>query len=175
MKFINRHKRYYAVGVDIFEPYISECKNRGIYQDCIIGDIINLENLVKPKSFDVVLCLEVLEHLNKADGFKLLTAVENIAVRQVILSTPVGKYVQHAYDHNPYQEHKSVWLPEDLYEKGYMVRGHGLRGWSGEDGVVLRIPKILSPLSNIVWVGAGPLVHFNPCLGGNMVGIKNIF
>jgi len=39
MKFINRHKRFFAVGVDTFKPYIEQGKKEGIHEDYILGDV----------------------------------------------------------------------------------------------------------------------------------------
>lgn len=65
MKYINRHKKYFTVGVDIFEPYINLCKEQQIHNEYILGDVRNLE--FKNQSYDVVLCTEVLEHLTQAE------------------------------------------------------------------------------------------------------------
>lgn len=116
MRFINRHKHYFTVGVDIFEPYLRECERQRIHNQHILCDIRNLP--FRDKSFDVVLCLEVLEHLEREDGGKLLREMERTAKKQVILSTPVGKYKQVSYEDNPHQEHKHIWSPDEMQALG---------------------------------------------------------
>ena len=172
MKFINRHKRFYTVGVDVFEPYINECKRQGTHNEYVLCDIQKLP--FPRKSFDIVLCMEVLEHLQREAGQKLLEAMEEIARKQVIISTPVGTYKQHTYDDNPHQEHKTIWRPAELKKLGYKVRGHGLRNIGGREGLISSLPRIIQPLGYIVWVLVGPLVHFSPRLAGDMVCIKSL-
>ncbi len=90
MASINWGGRLEVVGIDIFKSYLDEAKGKGVYQELILGDVRHLP--LKDKSFDVVICMEVLEHLEKVDGEKLLGELERVAKRQVLLSTPVGKY-----------------------------------------------------------------------------------
>jgi SAM-dependent methyltransferase len=171
MRFIKRHKRFYTIGVDIFEPYLKQCQHRNTHDDYVLCDIKRLP--FKDKSFDTVLCLEVLEHLEREDGQRLLEALEKIARNRVIISTPVGTYKQEAYDDNPHQEHRYVWVPAEMKKFGYKVRGCGVRNISGMSGIQSPIPKVLRPLVNIVWVLAGPLAYFFPKLAGDMICTKN--
>ena len=76
MAFINRHGRFKAVGIDIFRPYLVEARRKGVYHDLILGDVRFLP--FKDKSFDAVICMEVLEHLEKEDGEKLLLELERV-------------------------------------------------------------------------------------------------
>jgi len=76
--------------------------------------------------------------------------MEKIARRQVIISTPAGRYQQGTLERNPYQEHRAPWYPAELKSLDYKVRGHGLQGLFGEKQLVSRIPKALRPLGNIV-------------------------
>lgn len=172
MSFINRHRIFYAVGVDIFEPWLKQCQKLHIYHGLVLADVTKLP--FKARSFDIVLAMEVLEHLERETGQELLKAIEKIATKQVIISTPVGRYEQGALGNNPHQEHRAFWHPAELKHLDYKVRGHGLRGFFGEKGLMSHIPQALRPLGNILWVCAGPFVHFSPDLAGDMVGIKNL-
>lgn len=172
MSFINRHRDFCAVGVDIFEPCLRQCQVSNIYWSLIRADVTKLP--FKAKSFDIVLAMEVLEHLEKEAGQELLKAMEKFARRQVIISTLVGRYQQGTSGGNPHQEHRASWHPAELKDLDYKVRGHGLRGLFGEEGLMSHIPKLLRPLGNILWVCAGLFVHFFPELAGDMVGIKNL-
>lgn len=176
MSFINRHRDFCAVGVDIFEPCLRQCQESNIYWALIRADVTKLP--FKAKSFDIVLAMEVLEHLEKEDGRELLKAMEKIATKQVIVSTPVGTPVRRCKwepdGENPHQEHKAFWHPAELKGLDYKVRGHGIRALFGGEGVTNYMPKLLRPVGNILWVCAGPFVHFFPELAGDMVGIKNL-
>lgn len=172
MKSINRHKRFYTVGVDIFEPYLMQCRHQNTHDDYVLCDVRRLP--FKEKSFDLVLCLELLEHLEREDGERLLQTIEKVARKQAIVSTPVSTYKQEPYDGNPHQEHKYVWSPTEVKRFGYKVRGHGLRNISGMSGIQSPLPRVLRPLVNIVWVLAGPFVYFFPKLAGDMACSKEL-
>ncbi len=173
IKNINRRGRFYTVGVDIFLPYIKECKAKGNHNEGILCDIRKLP--FSKKSFDTVICFEVLEHLDKEDGHELLSQIEDIARRQVIISTPVGTWRQKRVDHytNPHQKHRAVWFPSELKARSYKVRGHMIRKLCDEQGLIAHLPKLLAiPIRLLVWVLAGPLVYFVPKLGADMICFK---
>jgi predicted SAM-dependent methyltransferase len=130
--------------------------------------------LFKNNSFDIVLCVEVLEHLKRDEGEKLLKEMERIAKKQVILTTPVGKFKQEAYNGNPHQEHKYVWSPKQMKPLGYKVIGVGMRNLSGKAGIQSQLPRTLRLLINIIWILAGPFAYFIPRLAGDMVCSKNL-
>ena len=131
MAFIKKHVKFKAVGVDIFPPYLRTAQQNGIYEDVILADVTNLP--LKDRQFDTVICMEVLEHLEKEDGEKLLGELERVARRQILITTPISKYEQDPYDKNPYQEHKYIWQLDELRKRGYQVRGAGLRGLMREE------------------------------------------
>jgi len=173
MAFLNKHGKFEAVGIDIFKLYLKEAKNKGRFRDLILGDVRYLP--FKDKSFDTVICMEVLEHLEKADGYKLLDELERVARRQVLLTTPVGKHELHPFDENPYQEHKYIWKVEELRKLGYKVRGRGLINIGGPSGC--QIKKLPEPLKSIVvniivkplWIVTSLFTYFFPILGGNII------
>jgi hypothetical protein len=122
---IQRCDMPFSVGVELFEPYLQESKRKGIHNQYIKADIMKLE--YKPKSFDAVIALEVLEHMTKQEGADLLAKMEHWARKKVILTTPNGYFLQDAYHDNPLQEHRSGWSAHDLRELGFKVRG--IDGW----------------------------------------------
>jgi len=115
----------YAVGVEIFEPYLEECRQKKIHSDYIRADIRGIE--FKDSSFDAVLMLEVLEHLTREEGRLLLDKCSRWAKKKVIISTPNGYLWQDKYDNNPFQEHISGWSVEELRSLGFSVIG--FQGW----------------------------------------------
>lgn len=78
----------YAVGVDLFLPFLSACRRTKVYDDVILCDVRALP--FSKRSFDSVLCTEVIEHLEKRDGIDLIRQLEGIAERNVVITTPVG-------------------------------------------------------------------------------------
>jgi SAM-dependent methyltransferase len=172
MAFLNRRHRFFAVGIDIFRPYLLEAKALAAYDVLVQGDVRCFP--FRSHSFDTVLLIEILEHLERAEGLALIQAVEQIARRQVLITTPVGHYEQHEYDSNPWQEHRHIWGPRELRALGYRVYGHGLRNLGGLSGVQSRLPRPLRPVVDFLWVAAGPLAHLRPEWAGNMVAVKRM-
>ena len=172
MKFINRQKLFYTVGVDVFKPYLQDDKKAGTHNEYVQCNVQRLP--FKEKSFDTVICMEVLEHFEKEEGEKLLQIMEEHARKEVILSTPIGKYNQKAYDGNASQEHRYTWKPSQLKDKGYEVKVLGLRNMGGDDGIIARLPNIIKPFGILLWVLAGPLVYFLPNWAGEVVCRKRL-
>jgi SAM-dependent methyltransferase len=171
LQYLNRKGTYWAVGADIFEPYLRQCRIKLVHNDYVLCDISRLP--FKDASFDIVLCLEVLEHLDRSQGEKLLKELERVACRQVILSTPAGRYEQTTYDANSYQEHRYCWHPAELKKLGYKVNGAGLRNLGGKAGIQSPFPTPLKWLVNLIWVLAGPLTYYFPPMAGDMVCVKS--
>lgn len=115
-------EKYTTMGVDAYKPSIDESKKRKIHNDYILGDIKKLNSLVKEKSFDAVVALDVIEHLEKNDGYKLLDNMERAARKKVILVTPNGFIPQYNKD-NKLQAHLSGWTLKDFTDRGYLVEG----------------------------------------------------
>lgn len=113
----------YSVGVDIFKPYLEESKAKGVYSNHILADITKIE--FKQESFDVVLALEVVEHLAKEDALLLMLKMEKWARRKVVITTPNGLMFQDSYDDNPYQVHKTGFSIDKFKKNGYRVYGLG--------------------------------------------------
>ena len=101
-----------TVGVDLFPPYLLESKSQEIHEDYLRADILSLQ--LKPKIFDAVISLNVLEHLTKVQGRRLIHRMEDWARRRVILYTSNGFCEQAPYDENPQQEHVSGWTAAEL-------------------------------------------------------------
>lgn len=113
---------YTTVGVDAYKPSIEESKKQKIHNAYILGDIKKLTSLVEKKSFDAVVALDVIEHLEKDAGYKLLDDMERTARKKVILVTPNGFIPQYNKD-NKLQAHLSGWTVEDFINRGYQVEG----------------------------------------------------
>lgn len=123
----NVKKSFYSVGIDIHKPSIEEIKKKKIHDEYKVEDVLKLNKFFKPKSFDAVIALDVIEHFKKEEGLSLIKQMEKIAKKKVIILTPYGFTKQHPVDGNPFQEHKSGWNIEDFKKRGYKV--YGMRGF----------------------------------------------
>lgn len=126
-------KTFASVGVDIFQPSIDASRKNNIHDSYVRCDVMDIDKKFKKNSFDAVIALDLIEHIDKKKGSALLSKMEHIACRKVILLTPNGFINQDPYEDNPYQVHKSGWSVDDFEQRGYTVRGlRGLRMLRGE-------------------------------------------
>jgi len=74
-------------------------------------------------SVDSIFLLDVIEHLEKEDGMKIIAEIERVARHQAVIFTPFGFMPQHmdsdetdawGLSGGKWQEHKSGWIPEDF-------------------------------------------------------------
>jgi SAM-dependent methyltransferase len=172
IKALLKDKKYFSVGADIYLPSLRTCRIQKIHDGYVLSDAQNMP--FKNRSFDIVLAVEIVEHLEKEEGKKAIQAWEEIARREVIITTPVGVCPVAAKDGSPYDVHKSAWYPSEFRILGYKVRGHGIRQMYGDSGFFNRAPKIMIPAFYILSVLVGPFVYFLPELSGRMVCIKRI-
>lgn len=130
----NFPKTFYTEGVEIYDPYIESSKRHGIHDRYHNIDVLTINKIFKPKSFDCVLALSLIEHFNKRDGLRLIKNMEKIAKEKVIILTPNGSIPQnHLHEDNPYQRHKSGWSPSEMKNLGFKVIGvSGFKFLKGE-------------------------------------------
>lgn len=104
------------VGIEIFEPYTKLAHNQVIYDKIyaqpageIIPEIFDYEN------FDLVICMDVIEHLKKEDGIFLGQDMINGAQKGVIINVPTGNWLHNVVvANNPAEEHQAIWEESDL-------------------------------------------------------------
>jgi len=96
--------------------------------------ILNLETTqlpFKPNSFDVILLLDVIEHLEKENSYNVLEQSKAITKDKIIILTPLWwttneKNVldpKSPYYENTFNYHKSKWVREDLPEFTHFLFG----------------------------------------------------
>ena len=165
-------KSLYCVGVDLHEPSIADSRRQGIHNVCYVMDVLDIDRRFKENSFDCVLALGVIEHLNKEAGVKLLEKMEKIAKKKVIIMMPNGFVPQGVHFDNPLQVHKSGWSVQEMRRYGYAVTG--LSGWKplrGEAGNIKYRPYTL-------WAGISllskPFVRTMPVHAFELLCIKQL-
>jgi len=112
------------VGIDIFKPYLDFCRKMNFYDELYERNLMETPLPFDGKEFDVATCIEVIEHIPKENGLRLLEELERIA-KIVIVSAPNIYFPQKAYDNNIFQRHVSEWCVKDFRKRGYNVLGVG--------------------------------------------------
>lgn len=110
---------------DPHEPYLEIAKTKRLRDGNInVASWEGVLNLYQSNSVDTVFLLDVIEHLEKEQGEKLLQATVDLATTQVLIFTPYGFMEQKLLigpdawgmttGANELQVHRSGWLPEDF-------------------------------------------------------------
>ncbi len=149
------HKKAQVTGVEIHQPYTEVMSKH--YHECVCADITQYKFTT---TFDAVVCMDVLEHLEKQDGLRLLTQMRYWG-RKVIITVPHGFQENGIYDNNIYLKHLSSWTAGEFKERGYKVRG--LSGWKAlrTRGAQMRFtkPYLLWAFISVLTV---PVFYFLP-------------
>lgn len=116
--------RVRKIGIELHQEYVNAGKDQPI--EFIVGDCMKILPTIEPKSVDLVLLIDVVEHLDKKSGWMLLSEAERISRKKILVWTPEGKMLQdhEHFDPNdrpwmPGLEHKSGWTKDDLDGIGY--------------------------------------------------------
>ena len=115
----------HSVGVEAFQPYLEESKKKQIHSEYVSKNIRDLD--FEENSFDAVIMLEVIEHLEEQEGLEVLKKLEKWARKKVIISTPNGFFPQKVVDNNPMKVHLSGWDIPKIKSFGFN-RFKGLAG-----------------------------------------------
>lgn len=110
-----------TVGVELFEPALRSARCAGTHDAFVMADLATVE--FGTGAVDAVVLVEVLEHLAKPDGLRLLERAERWARHKVVVTTPNGFVPQAALEGNPHQEHLSGWSVAEMQARGYRARG----------------------------------------------------
>ncbi len=177
-RFITRSGKYFTVGAEIYGPDLREARQNHTHSDFVQCDVRSLP--FKRGSYDVVLCIEVLEHVDKEEGLKLLKDMEEIAVKKIILSTPRG-YLHTSHEaslnpstsSNPYQEHKAGWEADELRSLGYKVYYNNFF-YKIAQYTNNHFPTWSWLLNTVIFASLGPLLWISPMFGADLFCVKYI-
>lgn len=114
------------LGVDGFRPALQTIATK---IPTIHGTAPGILEKFVDRSFDVVLLLDVLEHLHKISAMKTVTEAERIARKYVVICTPRGFIPQEGFadgglPENPLQKHVCGFEETELRELGYKTMLH---------------------------------------------------
>ena len=160
-----------STGVDIYKPSILQSKARSNHDHYINEGIFDALAKQERRSFDYVIAMDVIEHMEKPIGYKLLDEMERVARKKVIIFTPNGFLPQEDKD-NPWQKHISGWYSTDFTERGYRMYGaNGLKYLRGPLCEPVISPKVvgksLALLSELI-------VRKKPALSYHLFAVSDI-
>lgn len=104
-------------GIEGFKPYENPIHTY-VYNDMYYDEVYTALSKLQQK-YDTVLLIDVLEHFEKQEGFKLLEALLEVTNTSLIVSTPIYPAPQEDYLGNILERHKSRWSVVDFSEFDY--------------------------------------------------------
>ena len=113
----------HAVGAEGYLPSLELAKSQNTHDDYVPCDVRRLSDHFQPGQYDACIALDLIEHLDKKGGLKLIADMERIARRRVVFFTPSGFLPQGQTELGDLQAHHSGWEPEEMEQLGYRVIG----------------------------------------------------
>ena len=175
MQFISNGKNWQITGIDIYQKDIETARKRNTYYKLIRGDLLKtIKNNLKSR-YDVVFFSQVIEHVTRNQGEKILDEIEKLAKKRIVVGTPRGFMEQpHEFlDGNPYQVHKSGWSIEDFTSRGYRVYGVGFFPIWSHSGFGRDAGAFTMVIANAISYLMSPIVYYFPTLAAGVVAIKD--
>jgi predicted TPR repeat methyltransferase len=112
----------HIVGVDIYEPYLRTIRCSVPYS-VVRHDVRELKKIFIDNSFDLVIALDIIEHLNNQEAIQMICDCKDIAKKAVVVETPEGYIPQNVdiqgFGNHKYQTHRSGWSISSLECLGF--------------------------------------------------------
>ena len=145
----------HCVGLEGYQPDFEKAQRLNTQDEIICGDLRHLTQHFKPGQFDACIAMDVIEHLPKEDGLKLMREMELVAKKKVVFFTPNGFLPQRQAADSDLQAHFSGWEAAEMQGHGSDVLGMlGPKSLRGEYHMIKRSPKVfwslVSTLDQIV-------------------------
>lgn len=177
MQLLSYGKKWQVTGIDIYKGAIDTARQRNIYRNLIRGDLLKtISNDNLKSKYDVVFFSQVIEHVTRKQGEKILEEIEKLAKKRIVVGTPRGFMQQpHEFlDDNPHQIHKSGWSIEDFTSRGYKVYGVGFWPIWSYHGLGRNASLFRMVISNILSYLTSPLIYYFPTLAAGVIAIKEM-
>ena len=118
----------FCVGIEKYKPDLEAAKQSQTHDEFHELDALSCKEYFGENKFDACVTFDVIEHLTKEDGLKLLSDMEKMASKRVVIFTPNGFLPQQGFEKGDFQEHLSGWDIDEMRALGYNVIGlNGLK------------------------------------------------
>jgi hypothetical protein len=87
------HRLQHSVGVDAFAPAIEASRRQNTHNEYFLLDVLEIDDKFGENSFDCVLACDLIEHLPKEDGERLIAMMEKIATKKLFFTPPTALYL----------------------------------------------------------------------------------
>jgi len=102
-------------GVEIFEPYTKIPHVQSLYDEIFIGNAYEIIHTLP--NYDLIIAMDIVEHLNKQDGIELCEDMLFLFTKACMINVPTGDWLNNVViADNPAEEHQAIWEKEDLEE-----------------------------------------------------------
>ncbi|OGF32079.1 hypothetical protein A3H09_03100 [Candidatus Falkowbacteria bacterium RIFCSPLOWO2_12_FULL_45_13] len=162
----------YSLGIDSHPASIADSWQAKIHNAYLAADLFDACRKMADNSFAGALALDVIEHLEKNDGRRLIGEMIRIAKKKVIIYTPNGFLKQDRLPDNPAQEHLSGWSAEEMGRLGFKVYGmSGFKFLRQERGGLKYRPRLIwRPISSLTQIPA----YYLPRLAFQILCVKTL-
>jgi SAM-dependent methyltransferase len=128
-------------GIEVFPRYVGSLQ-RAIYDEIYLGDALEILPRLD-HHYDLVLLIDVLEHLPEEKGVALLDAARRVG-RDLIVSTPRDIGHQGEVFDNPHETHHFQWTKRHLKPLGgfFVPNRRSLIWYGGEDAARVRAARL---------------------------------
>lgn len=153
------------IGLDASDYSLSFVNKHRVYTKTIKADI-RKKLPFSDKSFDFIICSEVIEHIVKKDGEKLLSEINRLIKPggRVIVTTP------NVWLEMPYADrldiHRSLWTVKDFVKRGYKVKGIGIKLPFNKTGLQVIFIQALYYIMT-------PFSYLFPQISGLLIAVKD--
>lgn len=106
------------VGIEIYDKYRNPAW--GVYNEVVIGDALTVLQTFFDKKFDLVIMIDVLEHIEKDRAVAVLKHMRRVGKNVVVsyANTP-----QTGVGDNQHEDHISTWTKEEFERLGFKEFG----------------------------------------------------
>ena len=178
MKDLSYGKNWIVDGIEIYKPSFLKATTTKLYRHLWLGDLetVTKRLVTRKQKYDVVLCSQVLEHLDKNKGRKVLKFAEKLATKRIVFALPISYMNQppEFLKGNPYQAHRSGWTIEEFKDLGFTVSGTGLKLLWSERGICRTLSKKYRWPFVILGYLFAPLCYFFPEVASGMIAVKEV-